>query len=93
MQFSYSILLLQHPRRKLLKKGAEADIFLTDWYGKRAIAKVRTIKAYRHRSLDLDIRRRRTIREAQMLSGVKLIGSFKEYYPRGSYNIKFPIGG
>jgi TP53 regulating kinase-like protein len=74
MPFSYSILLLQHQRRKLLKKGAEADIFLTDWYGKRAIAKVRTVKAYRHKSLDLDIRRRRTIREAQMLSVVKPIG-------------------
>jgi len=63
----------------LLKKGAEADIYLSDWYGKKAIAKVRTIKPYRHRNLDLDIRKRRTIHEAQMLSAVKSIGVLSPY--------------
>lgn len=79
MPFSYAILLLHRGTRELLKKGAEADIFLTDWYGKKAIAKVRTIKPYRHKSLDLDIRKRRTIHEAQMLSGVKPIGVICPY--------------
>jgi len=63
----------------LFKKGAEADIYLSDWYGKQAIAKVRTVKPYRNRDLDSDIRKRRTIHEAQMLSAVKPIGILSPY--------------
>jgi TP53 regulating kinase-like protein len=61
-------------KRALLKKGAEADIYITNWYGKKAITKVRAVKPYRHKSLDTEIRRRRTIHEANMLSVAKTAG-------------------
>jgi TP53 regulating kinase and related kinases len=61
-------------QRYLVKKGAEADIYITNWYGKKAITKVRAIKPYRHESLDTEIRRRRTIHEANMLSVAKTAG-------------------
>ena len=37
---------------KLLKKGAEGDIFLTSWNKKKAILKARKKKDYRNSSLD-----------------------------------------
>jgi TP53 regulating kinase-like protein len=58
----------------LIKRGAEANIYVTDWYGKKAIKKVRSAKPYRHRSLDAQIRRRRTVHEAHMLSVAKIAG-------------------
>jgi TP53 regulating kinase and related kinases len=61
-------------KRALIKKGAEANIYITDWYGKKAITKVRAVKPYRHKSLDTEIRRRRTIHEANMLSVAKTAG-------------------
>ncbi len=79
MPFSYAILLLHPQKRSLIKKGAEADIYLVGWYGKRAIAKVRTVKPYRHKYLDFDIRKRRTVHEAQMLSVVKQFGVASPY--------------
>ena len=60
------------PRKTLVKKGAEADIFLIDWYGEKAISKVRKAKPYRNTVLDSEIRKRRTIHEANMLSAAKL---------------------
>lgn len=65
------ILLLQV---KLIKKGAEADIYLTSWYGKEAISKIRKVKEYRNKYLDENIRKKRTINEANMLSNVKKFG-------------------
>jgi TP53 regulating kinase and related kinases len=65
---------LQIPSDIILRKGAEADIYLTSWYGNKAISKVRKVKPYRQNSLDYEIRRRRTIREASMLSVTKSIG-------------------
>jgi TP53 regulating kinase-like protein len=61
-------------KRSLIKKGAEANIYVTHWYGKKAIMKVREVKPYRHQSLDAEIRRRRTVHEANMLSVAKLAG-------------------
>jgi TP53 regulating kinase-like protein len=58
----------------LIKKGAEADIYLVNWYGRKAISKVRVPKHYRHEFLDNEIRRYRTIHEASMLSGAKKTG-------------------
>jgi TP53 regulating kinase and related kinases len=45
-------ILLLHQTKKLLKRGAEADIYLGSWYGKLTISKVRNVKPYRHKSLD-----------------------------------------
>jgi len=59
---------------KLLKKGAEADIYETKWQNSKAILKVRKIKIYRNPILDSKIRKQRTIKESQMLSYVKLFG-------------------
>jgi TP53 regulating kinase-like protein len=61
-------------RRKLLKRGAEADIYLGCWYGKRTISKIRKVKSYRHKCLDDEIRKNRTINEANMISASKITG-------------------
>ena len=59
---------------KLLKKGAEGDLFLTTWFGKKAILKERKKKPYRNLKLDEKIRKQRTIRESEIISQVKLFG-------------------
>ena len=59
---------------RLLKKGAEADIYLTKWDGKESILKIRKKKDYRNELLDSRIRTLRTIREARMISEVKSFG-------------------
>lgn len=59
---------------KLLFKGAESNIYLTKWYDKRAISKIRIPKAYRQRILDQDLRRRRTISESRMINLTKEFG-------------------
>ncbi|MHA7646542.1 KEOPS complex kinase/ATPase Bud32 [Nitrosopumilus sp. S4] len=59
---------------KLIKKGAEADIYQTFWQDSKAILKIRKIKNYRNDSLDSKIRKQRTIKESQMLSHVKSFG-------------------
>lgn len=59
---------------KLLKKGAEADIYQTRWNGSKAILKIRKPKSYRNPTLDSKIRRHRTIKEAQIISHVKSFG-------------------
>ncbi len=59
---------------KLLKKGAEGDIFLTSWNKKKAILKARKKKNYRNPSLDQRIRKQRTIRESEIISDVKSFG-------------------
>lgn len=58
----------------LIKRGAEADIYLDDWYDKRAVRKVRKPKGYRNKILDLEIRTKRTLHEAEMLSYAKRAG-------------------
>jgi len=59
---------------KLLKKGAEGDIYLTKLDGVLAILKTRKTKPYRHPVLDNRIRKQRTVREASVLSEVKQFG-------------------
>ena len=59
---------------KLLKKGAEADIYLTSWNRKKAILKIREKKDYRNPILDSRIREQRTIRESGIMSNVKSFG-------------------
>lgn len=58
----------------VLSKGAEADIYRTRWFGNDAVSKIRVKKPYRQKSLDNEIRRNRTLREATMLSVAKEIG-------------------
>ena len=59
---------------KILKKGAEADVYISSWNGKKSVLKIRKEKKYRNSSLDARIRKQRTIREAQIISYVKSFG-------------------
>jgi TP53 regulating kinase-like protein len=59
---------------KLIKKGAEADIYQTIWQNSSAILKIRKTKNYRNSSLDSKIRKQRTIKESQIISQVKSFG-------------------
>src|SRR5829696_8009504 len=62
------ILLLQP---LLIKRGAEADIYIVEWDSKKAVSKVRSPKSYRHPELDSAIRKHRTIHEASFMSAAK----------------------
>jgi TP53 regulating kinase-like protein len=55
-------------------KGAEASLFLEEWYGHQVIRKHRLPKAYRFPQLDNSIRNERTIREARLLSAARSAG-------------------
>ncbi len=59
---------------KLIKKGAEADIYLTKWDNSKAFLKIRKTKNYRNPILDANLRKQRTIKESQTLSKVKSYG-------------------
>jgi len=59
---------------KLIKKGAEADIYQMNWQNSKAILKIRKSKNYRNSTLDSKICKQRTIKESQMLSYVKSFG-------------------
>ena len=59
---------------KLIKKGAEADIYITKWQDSKAILKIRKAKNYRNQILDTNLRKQRTIREFQTISEVKSYG-------------------
>ena len=58
----------------LLKKGAEASLFLADWHGKRVVVKARLPKKYRPTQLDLTIRSYRTVHEPQLMHEAKKAG-------------------
>jgi TP53 regulating kinase-like protein len=59
---------------RIIKRGAEADVYLIPWYKNIAISKLRNPKKYRNITLDNLIRVRRTIHEANMLNDVKTTG-------------------
>ncbi len=58
----------------LIKKGAEASLFLEDWQGRRVIMKRRLPKKYRLPEIDERIRTYRTVHEAQLLHYAKEAG-------------------
>ncbi|MEM3577623.1 MAG: KEOPS complex kinase/ATPase Bud32 [Candidatus Bathyarchaeia archaeon] len=58
----------------LIKKGAEANLYLTRWHGRKAIIKKRLPKKYRPAQLDERIRTYRTIHEPQLISEAKKAG-------------------
>ena len=59
---------------KLIYKGAEAEIYLQEWFDEPAIRKTRISKPYRVEQLDEMIRRSRTSHEATMMHEVKKLG-------------------
>src|ERR1035437_2416818 len=59
---------------KLLKKGAETSLFLTDWHERKVVVKVRIPKKYRPPELDTLIRSYRTVHEPQLMHKAKAAG-------------------
>jgi len=58
----------------LIKKGAEANLYLEDWHGRKVIMKRRLSKKYRVSKLDEEIRFYRTIHEPQHIHKAKEAG-------------------
>lgn len=58
----------------LLKKGAEANLYLREWYGRKIVVKRRISKKYRLSELDRHIRTYRTIHEPQLMHRAKKAG-------------------
>lgn len=59
---------------QLIKKGAEANLYLANWHGRKAILKKRLPKKYRPAKLDAQIRTYRTIHESQLMHEAKKAG-------------------
>lgn len=58
----------------LLAKGAEAELYLADWFGMKAVLKWRKPKTYRDPTLDFQIRRRRTVNEVRNMYTAHTLG-------------------
>ncbi|MEM2147616.1 MAG: Kae1-associated kinase Bud32 [Candidatus Bathyarchaeia archaeon] len=58
----------------LIKKGAEACLYLADWHGRKVIIKKRLPKKYRLPALDEQIRTYRTIHEPRLMHEAKKAG-------------------
>ena len=58
----------------LLKKGAEASLFLANWHGRKVVVKIRFPKKYRPAELDEKIRSYRTAHEPQLMHEAKKAG-------------------
>jgi TP53 regulating kinase-like protein len=59
----------------VIAKGAEADLIIDpDWNGRRVLLKCRGVKKYRHPQIDRDIRRYRTLHEADIIHRAKEAG-------------------
>jgi TP53 regulating kinase-like protein len=58
----------------LIKKGAEANLYLAEWHGRKVVLKKRLPKEYRPQALDEQIRAYRTIHEPQLMHEAKKAG-------------------
>jgi len=58
----------------LIKKGAEANLYLEEWHGHKVILKRRLPKGYRLPTLDSEVRNQRTVHEPQILHEAKEAG-------------------
>ena len=58
----------------LLKRGAEAELRRTEWHGHPSIEKVRLPKAYRHETLDDELRKSRIRTEARLMTDARKLG-------------------
>jgi TP53 regulating kinase-like protein len=58
----------------LIKKGAEANLYLEEWQGRKVVMKRRLNKAYRLSQLDLVIRTQRTLHEPLLIHRAKEAG-------------------
>lgn len=60
-----------YPRYELIYRGAEAELWKSDYLGYQAIEKHRVVKTYRIREIDDRIRRERIVLETNMLVNAK----------------------
>jgi len=58
----------------LIKKGAEANLYLEEWHNRKVIMKRRLPKKYRIQKLDMEIRSQRTIHEPHVIHKAKEAG-------------------
>jgi len=58
----------------LYKKGAEAYLYLEEWYDRKVVIKKRASKSYRVPELDERLRKDRTVKEARLLSDARKAG-------------------
>jgi len=66
--------LLNIANFSLVRKGAEANLYLGEWYGRKVIIKKRVEKKYRVKPLDRKIRAYRTMHEAQIMHEARKSG-------------------
>ncbi len=58
----------------LIKKGAEANLYLEEWHNRKVIMKRRLPKKYRIQKLDKEIRSQRTVHEPHVIHKAKEAG-------------------
>lgn len=58
----------------IIRRGAEAEIHLTEWLGRKVISKHRVPKKYRLSELDNTLRIHRTKKEAKLISEARRLG-------------------
>jgi len=58
----------------LIKKGAEANLYLEEWHNRKVIMKRRLPKRYRIQELDKEIRSQRTVHEPHIIHKAKEAG-------------------
>ena len=75
-----------YPSGLLIYRGAEADLIQGSWQGLEAVYKVRKPLRYRLPVLDDDIRRQRTLHEAEMIHQAKRAGVAAPYL----YSVDLP---
>jgi len=61
-------------KEKLIQRGAEAELFECEYFGRKAVAKRRVPKTYRNSQIDEKIRRLRTKEECLLLQKAKQLG-------------------
>ena len=59
---------------EIVRRGAEAEIRIGTWMGRRVIVKSRVPKRYRHAQLDLSLRTSRTKNEARLIQDARRCG-------------------
>jgi len=59
----------------LIKKGAEAEIYLSEWMGRKVVIKKRVRKNYRIKEIDEELRKQRTKKESLLMSEARKAGA------------------
>ncbi len=59
---------------KLIRRGAEAEIYLSEWMGRKVIVKKRVKKRYRIKEIDEELRKHRTKKEGMLMTSARKAG-------------------